>query len=275
MLSLKDASKLLSSPKERREKGLFIIEGKKPVKEALNIDGAVSCLFMTEAFAGSDDGAFLYKTCKEADIDVSVVSENSLKKVSGLVTPEGVMAAVSIAAIEGSFRERFEGALDKGFPLLFIEDLQDPGNLGTIIRSAEAAGISKIVLSKESVDPFSPKVVRATMGSIFRVPVKISESEEGFYELISKEKEEGYRFYAAALSGKRDYTDIIFGKKAAILIGNEARGLSGRALSMADEKMLIPMEGLVESLNAAVATAIILFEAKRQRGNQKLYEWKQ
>ena len=269
MLSLKEVSKLLSSSKERRESGLFIVEGKKPVREALSIDGALQCLFMTEAFAGSDDGIRLLSDHKESSIEVSVVPESSFKKVSGLVTPEGVMAVLSIDGIKRGLKERCERCAGRGFPLLFVEDLQDPGNLGTIIRSAEAAGVSKIVLSKESVDPFSPKVVRATMGSIFRVPVKISDSEEGFYELISKEKEEGYKFYAAALSGKRDYTDIIFGKKAAILIGNEARGLSGRALSMADEKMLIPMEGAVESLNAAVATAIILFEAKRQRGNQK------
>ena len=269
MLSLKEVSKLLSSSKERRESGLFIVEGKKPVKEALLIQGAVQCLFMTEAFAGSDEGIRLLSDRKESSIDVSVVSESSFRKVSGLVTPEGVMAVLSIDGIKRDLKERHQSLAERGFPLLFIEDLQDPGNLGTIIRSAEAAGVSKIVLSKESVDPFSPKVVRATMGSIFRVPVKISESEEGFYELISKEKEEGYRFYAAALSGKRDYTDIIFGKKAAVLIGNEARGLSKKALSFADEKMLIPMDGAVESLNAAVAAAVILFEAKRQRGNQK------
>ena len=262
MLSLKEASKLISSSKERKETGLFIVEGKKPVSEALGIKGAAECLFITESFSASDSGKELLET---ASCDVSVVPDSSLKKVSGLVTPEGVMAAVSAKEIGNRSKAGLEESLDKGFPVLFLEDLQDPGNLGTIIRTAEAAGISEIVLSKGCVDPFSPKVVRATMGSIFRVPLFECEREEDFYGLIPEKKSGGFSFYAAALSGKRAYTDIIYGEKSAFLIGNEGRGLSERAMDSCDETMLIPMEGAAESLNAAVAAAVILFEAKRQR----------
>lgn len=265
MLSLKEAGKLLTNAKVRRESGLFIVEGKKPVREALLVEGAVECLFMTEEFASSDIGEELLSSCKEASIDVSVVPESSLKKVSGLVTPEGVMAAVRMEAIEKTAGRRIEGALDKGFPYLFLEDLQDPGNMGTIIRTAEAAGVSMIVLSKGCVDPFSPKVVRATMGSIFRVPLEVCKREDEFFDIISEKKGEGYFFYAAALFGKRSYTDISFGKKSAILIGNEGAGLSERSVECADEAILIPMEGESESLNAGIAAAVILFEAKRQR----------
>ena len=264
MLSLKEASKLLQSAKERKEKGRFIIEGKKMVSEALSIDGAVDCLFMTETFAGSESGK---KLLEGASCDVSIVPDSSLKKVSELVTPEGVMAAASTDSIEKASKENSESCLKKGFPILFLEDLQDPGNLGTIIRTAEAAGVSGIVLSKGCVDPFSPKVVRATMGSIFRTPVFKCEGTEDFYDIIPEKKAEGFSFYAAALSGKKAYTDIIYGEKAAFLIGNEGKGLSERAIRACDEEMLIPMEGKAESLNAAVAAAVIMFEAKRQRGN--------
>ena len=266
MLSLKEASKLLSSSKERKDNGLFIVEGKKMVSEALEIPGAVYCLFMSESFSLEDNGRELFSSCKETDIDVSIVPDSSLKKVSELVTPEGVMATVRTDEIGKTLKARSESSLSKGFPMLFLEDLQDPGNLGTIIRTAEAAGVSGIVLSKGCVDPFSPKVVRATMGSIFRTPVFKCASTEDFYDLIPKKRQEGYSFYAAALSGKRSYTDIIYGKKAAFLIGNEGNGLSERAVSACDEEMLIPMEGKAESLNAAVAAAVIMFEAKRQRG---------
>lgn len=274
MLALKEVSKLLQSARERYKRGLFIVEGKKPCLEALRIEGAVQCLFLTEGFAGSDDGIRLLSSCRKSSIEASVVAESSLKKVSELVTPEGVMASVSIKAIEGAFFGRYESALEKGFPMLFLENLQDPGNLGTIIRTAEAAGVSKIVLSRDSVDPFSPKVVRATMGSIFRVPLEVCESEEGFFESISERKREGFLFYAAALSGKQAYTDIIFEKKAAFMIGNEGSGLTERAVACADEAILIPMEGESESLNAGIAAAVILFESKRQRGKQRGNEWK-
>lgn len=263
MLSLKEASKLISSSKDRKERGLFIVEGKKMAREALSIKGAVECLILTESFAASDLGKELLE---DGSFDASVVPDSSLKKVSGLVTPEGVMAAVRTEEIRKSLQPRLRENNNKGFPILFLEELQDPGNLGTIIRSAEAAGVSEIVLSKGCVDPFSPKVVRSTMGSIFRVPVFECESEEKFFEVITEKKAEGFSFYAAALSGKRAYTDINFGEKAAVLIGNEAKGLSERAIGACDKAMKIPMEGASESLNAAVACSVIMFEIKRQRG---------
>lgn len=210
MLSLKEASKLLQSAKERKDKGLFIIEGKKMVTEALSIKGAVDCLFMTESLAGSAHGKELLEG---VSCDVSVVPDSSLKKVSGLVTPEGVMAAVSVEAVGNAFGSRLEEGFKKGFPILFLEDLQDPGNLGTIIRTAEAAGVSEIVLSKDTVDPFSPKVVRSTMGSIFRTPVFKCGSEDAFYDNIREKRRRDFPFMPQLFRGRELIPILSLGKR--------------------------------------------------------------
>jgi TrmH family RNA methyltransferase len=146
--------------------------------------------------------------------------------------------------------------------LLLLEDIRDPGNLGTMIRTAEGAGITGIISSAASVDLYNPKVIRATMGSIYRVPFC---QVEDFYQTLQLIKEQGITVYAAHLLGIPYDTEGSFRKKCAFLIGNEANGLSEQACAQADELIRIPMEGKVESLNAAVAAAILMYEAARQR----------
>lgn len=172
-------------------------------------------------------------------------------------------SAVHPAAVP-AFDSGTDPAAGHGNPplLLVLEDIQDPGNLGTIFRTAEAAGATGIVMSRGTVDIFHPKVVRATMSAVFRMPFYISND---LCAEISAFRERGIRSYAAHLGGKRAYDELPLSKGCAFLIGNEGNGLSEELTAQADEKIIIPMAGGAESLNAAMAAGILLFEAARQR----------
>ena len=145
---------------------------------------------------------------------------------------------------------------------MLIENLQDPGNLGTMIRTAEGAGVTGILISRESVDLYNPKTIRSTMGSIYRVPVHITDSLTGLVPLLHQR---GIRTYAAHLRGTKSYTEADYRTGTAFLIGNEGNGLTEELADAADQYIRIPMEGQVESLNAAMAAGILMYEVKRQR----------
>ena len=143
-----------------------------------------------------------------------------------------------------------------------LEDLRDPGNLGTILRTSEAAGVTGIILSGSSVDMYNPKVVRSTMGAIFRVPHFYAED---FLQEMEAFQKGGATLYAAHLSGTQYYDEPEYAGRTVIMIGNEANGLSDAAAEKADCLVKIPMEGKAESLNAAVATSLFVYEAYRKR----------
>ena len=146
--------------------------------------------------------------------------------------------------------------------IVILENLQDPGNLGTILRTAEAAGASGVLLCQGSADIYNPKVTRSTMGSIFRVPFVYTDDLQ---EPILSLKKQGVRVLAAHLKGSVDLYEESLISPSAIMIGNESRGLTDAAASLADQAIRISMSGSVESLNAAVAAAVCMFEARRQR----------
>lgn len=237
---LNNVKKLLESSKERREQQLFVAEGLRFVKEApLEL---VEQLFVSESME------------KAHKIDLSkyksfeVVSDEIFKKLSGTVTPQGVLALVKMPEQEIDINS------DKS-TLLILDDIQDPGNLGTILRTAEAAGVSGIIMSPDCVDIFNPKVTRSTMGSIFRVPFKKCE----LVPEIERLKKSGFTVYGAALESSSFYNEIEYPSKRAVIIGNEGRGISDAVLNAVSERIKIPMEGKVESLNAAVSAAVIVF----------------
>lgn len=146
--------------------------------------------------------------------------------------------------------------------LMILEDIQDPGNLGTILRTGEGAGIGGVIMSRETADIYNPKTIRSTMGSIYRVPfVYVSSLEETSVQL----KAAGIRLFAAHLKGKSWYDGEDYRKGSAFLIGNEGNGLREETAALADTYIKIPMEGRVESLNAAMASGILMYEAARQR----------
>lgn len=255
---IKNISLLLKKSKAREEQGLFVIEGLKIFEEA-RLTGNLAKAYFSESF---------YHERLEADpdffrdLEYEVITDKVFQEVSETMTPQGVLGLVRRSEYSS------EDILANTSPcLLLLEDIRDPGNLGTMIRTAEGAGITGIILSSSCVDIYNPKVIRSTMGSVFRVPFYRTSDFPG---TVMKLKERGIRVFAAHLSGKPYDTDGSLVKSCAILIGNEANGLSEEASSLADSLIRIPMEGKVESLNAAVAAAILMYEAYRQRRGAKL-----
>ena len=185
------------------------------------------------------------------------VSDKLFKEVSDTQSPQGIMAVVRMP--EYAFEELF---LNDRPTFMILESLQDPGNLGTIIRTAEGAGITGVILNRASVDIYNPKVIRSTMGSIYRVPFIYSES---LPETIKKLKSHDVKLYAAHLDGKRYYFEENYTSACGFMIGNEANGLSDSLTLLADDMIRLPMSGQVDSLNAAVAASILMYEVKKQR----------
>lgn len=189
--------------------------------------------------------------------DAEVLEDRIFEYVSDTKTPQGILCIVK------QRHDRIEDLLKEEAPLIMIlENLQDPGNLGTIVRTAEGAGVSGIIMSSQTADLYNPKTVRSTMGSIYRVPCVRSQD---IYTDIERLKRFGVTVYAAHLKGKASYTEEDYLGGTAFLIGNEGNGLSREMAEKADKYILIPMCGRVESLNAAVASAVLMFEAHRQR----------
>ena len=183
-----------------------------------------------------------------------------MKVMAETMEPQGILATVRIPKYDKEALLKKEDGV-----WVALEDLRDPGNLGTIMRTAEAAGVTGIILSGSSVDMYNPKVIRSTMGAIFRMPHFYT--DDFLYELASL-KEQGATLYAAHLAGTGYYDEPEYSGKSVIVIGNEANGLSEEATKAADCLVKIPMEGRAESLNAAVATALFVYEAYRKRRNR-------
>lgn len=250
---VKNLTLLLKKAKEREEQGIFVIEGIKMFEEAKEA-GLLKKAYASESFYRE---ITLEKPDYFNDLDYEILTDSVFKETSETKTPQGIMGTVRIANYQLEAILHHPQAC-----LLLLEDIRDPGNLGTMIRTAEGAGVTGIILSDSSVDVYNPKVIRATMGSIYRVPFY---QARDFYKTLTLVKDQGIELYAAHLQGIPYDTEGSFRKRCAFLIGNEANGLSEQASALADTRIKIPMEGRVESLNAAVAAAILMYEAARQR----------
>lgn len=247
-VQIKKLIKLQKSSKLRKEQNAFVIEGKKMFQEAKML-GIVEKVYVSETF---------YKEKEKylEDIEYEILTDNLLKEISDTMTPQGVLAIVRKS--EYHLKDLF--SMKKG-AFLFLEDVRDPGNVGTMIRTAEGAGIKGIILSKESVDVYNPKVVRSTMGSLFRMPLVYVED---FQNVLIQAKDSGVRLFATDLQGKNNYDQEEYIGKCGIIIGNEANGISFGTKKNADIFVKIPMMGKVESLNASVAAALMMYEVYRQ-----------
>ena len=255
---IKAVIQLQTKASVRKKQELFVIEGIKMYEEIPEED--LQMTYVSEQFWEENikSGKISDKIRKRLNKqDYIIVADNVFKNMSDTVTPQGIMAIVKQKKYELS------DILDekKNQVFMVLEGLRDPGNMGTIIRTAEGAGIAGIIVNKETVDVYNPKVIRSTMGSIYRVPIVVSEDLEATLEEMSKS---GVTLFAAHLKGEVYYTDGQFSGSTAFLIGNEANGLSEKISKKADKLIKIPMEGQVESLNASVAAAILMYEAKRQ-----------
>ncbi|MCR4705838.1 MAG: RNA methyltransferase [Lachnospiraceae bacterium] len=252
---IKNVLLLQSKSKARREQDAFVVEGIRMFLEAPI--SRIREVYISESFSVSDAAAKKIDECKAAGAYAETVSSEVFKKLSDTVTPQGILCVMRAFHYEPS------DLLDGEAPLLLIaEDIQDPGNLGTMIRTGEGAGISGIVMTSDTVDIYNPKVIRATMGSIYRVPFLVTKDLPTFVKTL---KGRGITTYAAHLAGTKTYDVCDFTRGSAFLIGNEGNGLKKETADAADTYMKIPMEGGVESLNAAIASAVLLYEAARQR----------
>jgi len=248
----------LKNRKYREEKKLFFVEGARLVEEALKEDAPVVRIFVSQQQLASKNGyaARLLSGINSRGYETIILPEKLFKEISDTESPQGFMAVI---------RTRFynlEEILDKGDLFIILDSLQDPGNMGTIIRTADAAGFTGVIVSKGSVDVYNPKVLRSTMGAIFRVPVCFSENIIETVDLLSSK---GVKICAAHLKGTENYFDVDMQGSTAIIIGNEANGISDVVASHAHALVKIPMVGKAESLNASVAAGLLMYEAVRQR----------
>ena len=186
------------------------------------------------------------------------MSDTVFAHVSDTKTPQGILAVVR------RMEYTAEDILGETPHVLVLENIQDPGNLGTILRAGEGAGVTGIVMDANTADIYNPKVIRSTMGSVLRMPFVYVEN---LHETLEELKKKKIRLFAAHLQGKHAYDQEDYTGPAAFLIGNEGNGLTEETAAMADTYIRIPMEGRVESLNAAVAASVLMFEAARQRRN--------
>lgn len=250
---VKHVINLLNKAKYRRENQAFVVEGTKMVLEAP--DYMVEKIYVAESFMGSNK-----KQITDIQWDspkIEVVSDNVFKQMSDTKTPQGILAVVKMKDSSLSEIMGKENAF-----VMVCEDIQDPGNLGTILRTGEGAGISGVIMSRNTVDIYNPKTIRSTMGSLYRVPFVYVDN---LCEIISQMKSLEIKVYATHLNGNNSYAKGDYSGKCAFLIGNEGNGLKDETTNMADTLIKIPMEGNVESLNAAISSAIIMYEVNRQR----------
>ena len=250
---IKNLVSLIQKVKARKEQDVFIVEGSKMFLEAG--EEKILEVYLKEGFLEKEEKGLLLEKLERTGYEV--VSEEVFRKISDTMTPQGILAVIR------QYHYCPEELWKKENPLLLIlEDIQDPGNLGTMVRTAEGAGVNGIIMSKNTVDIYNPKTIRSTMGSVYRMPFYYSEDLQ---ETIKMLQEQGICVYAAHLKGQQFYHKLDYRKGTAFLIGNEGNGLKEETAQLADCYMKIPMEGKVESLNAAVASVILMYEAARQR----------
>ncbi len=249
-VKFKNLSLLMASKKERTTQGVFVAEGLRLVEDAVNSGLVPVSVFATENFASKYPEKFskISKDCEK----IYLITDALAQKISDTKTPQGIFAVLT--------------ALDKNLNLdkiynnghfIFIVSLQDPGNVGTIIRTAEAMGLDGVIMTSDSPDVFSPKVLRSTMGSAFRIPIAVCDNVIETIELLHKN---GFTTYAAALDENSvKLGDFRFPEKSVVLIGNEANGLKSEVVDCCRQTLMIPMKGNAESLNAASAANMIMW----------------
>lgn len=246
---------LVKKAKVRREEDLYVVEGIRMVSEL--VPEQVQHIYVSESFLAAQGRRELLSA-----FSWEAVSDQVMKVMADTQTPQGILALVKQKHY--SLEEILADCGKAGGKahLMILETIQDPGNLGTILRAGEGAGITGIIMDETTADIYNPKVIRSTMGSIFRVPfVYVSDLQAACREI----KEAGIRLFAAHLEGKNSYDQEDFTLPCGFLLGNEAKGLSPQTAALAHTYIRIPMAGKVESLNAAVAASVLMFETARQR----------
>lgn len=242
---IKWVARLQAKSKQRYEEKLFVVEGYRQVAE-VDISSVHSIFAL-----------------REEDLEPFVtvpryrVSEEAMKSMSSEVTPQGILAVVKMPNLD------FEGSSlrEKGLYLM-LENLQDPGNLGTILRVCDAVRIDAVIMNRTCVDVFNPKVVKASMGSVWHLQLMMVEDLES---IIINMRKKNISVFGAYLSDSKEMYDLSYQEGTCFVIGNEGNGISDELIQLCDERVRIPMPGRSESLNASIAASVLLYEALRQR----------
>ena len=241
---------LQKKSKARNEEKVFVVEGLRMFVEVPK--ERVEKVYVSETFYNKKKQELNWE-----EVPLEILSDSVFKHVSDTQTPQGVMCIVK------QKNQDLDSLLDIENPhFMVLDNLQDPGNMGTSIRTAEGACVDAVFMSRDCVDIYNPKTIRSTMGSIYRMPFIYIEE---IVPLLEEFRKKGIKSYAAHLDGKNSYDQEDYRAGTAILIGNEGNGLRDEVAEKADIWVRIPMEGQVESLNAAIAASVLMFEVARQR----------
>ncbi len=242
--ALKHLARLGRERKYRRSTGEMLCEGEKMLGEALRSGAKLKTVLVRDGWDSP-----LVKEAEEQGASLYSATDALFKLASEVETPQNVIFSCEQPQWTAD-------ALDGAGQVLLLDGLQDPGNLGTILRTAEAFALGAVVLCEGCADPFSPKVVRSTMGAVFRLPCV----QLPLADAVEQLREAGLAVYATALHADSMPLDTVPLERAAVIIGSEGRGVSQSALNLSDKRVIIPMAGRAESLNAGVAAAIVIYE---------------
>ncbi|WP_071516668.1 RNA methyltransferase [Geitlerinema sp. PCC 9228] len=246
----------LQQPKGRRQQGWFLLEGTHLLQEAIAFRYPLAVVCATAQW--QENHPHLWQQLVAGTARVETVSEAVLEAIATTVHPDGIVAAAS---------PKYRPMATLPIPGIgvVLETIQDPGNLGTIIRTAAATEAAGLWLSGDSVDCEHPKVLRATAGQWFRLPMRVSEN---LVETLQSARQQGMQIVATTAGAKHTYWEIDYTQPTLVLLGNEGAGLSAELQAIAHWQVKIPLSAAVESLNVAIATALILYEGKRQKQNR-------
>lgn len=250
--------KKLYRRKTRRQMGLLVLEGFRIIEEALKSQVVFDSIYMTPEFYENEEGKWVVAEFERrfATSNLILVRENILNSIADTRTPQGIIGVVQERKYE------LADVFAAKELLLLLDRIQDPGNMGTIIRTAVAAGAGGIIILKGSVDIYNLKVLRSTMGAIFKIPLIQEVELEDFLGLL---KESEYKLVSTDLSAEQYYYQLDYREPLILAIGNEAAGLREELLLNSDYRIKIPLLGDIESLNAAIATGIILYRFVENR----------
>jgi TrmH family RNA methyltransferase len=240
---------LLNHRRDRTRHEVFILEGVRLVEEAVKASWPLEQVFYSDKLSGR--GRLLLEVCVREAIPIEEVDDAILNSLSDTENSQGILAVAAIRELPPGNQADF---------ILIADAVRDPGNLGALLRAAAAAGVNLALLTPGTADAYNPKVVRSAMGAHFHLPIKFASWEE-----IADGYKSGRHFFLSEIEARDPLWDVDFRKPLALIVGGEAQGASDAARRLADQSVKIPMSGGAESLNAAIAAGIILFEVVRQR----------
>lgn len=254
---IKKIGVLQDKSKERKKMGLFVLEGLRELQLAIKGKYILDIVLFQEDLMNLDDIRKLLDT-STAQPEIIAISKEIYRKLAYRGTTEGILALV-----KGKSHSLNELLLKSENPLILIAEAPEkPGNIGALLRTADAAGLDAVIIANPKSDLYNPNIIRSSVGCIFTNNIAVGSTSE----IISYIKENNIHCYCAALTASKNYTEVDFGKASAIVVGTESTGLSQEWLDNSEQNIIIPMAGEIDSMNVSVSAAILIFEAKRQRG---------